>query len=660
MNGDAESQDTQQQVPDWKEFCEVQARAAATEFAQKFRIFVSENPHYECPGIETNFSQHFASHFVEYFAAEVNRPYLSDSSIKYNIVPFSDIQNCQLPYGKEVLQGKEDSDSLESIDNTLNSSRYLRQSQARNMSNFGHSRSTEDVSVSDSARPKFKKGFSLRNMSMCMVDGMKEILQWRSSAEPLLDAGQSRRPEGDDSSGSKPESDVRDKWSHKLERLRLTRSSSAKVELLDIQREGMLRYMVADDTTCVSSTQWQKCRLLLRKAVRLEGERFLLEFYVPPKATKPRVSVPLSAIVAVRTTMPLEMPDKDNTFVLKVENGAEYILETIDSLQKHSWVADIQDCMDPGDSEEDMELNSCAHAVSMPSRELPTLPPCSCDFLSEGATRVPDKMCTNPDPAVTVSHGRQKELQVLEPLAHVPLENFLQTLPSETPSTTSSADEEDQAEAGLQLSNYPWFHGTLSRIKAAQLVLAGGTRSHGLFVIRQSETRPGEYVLTFNFQGKAKHLRLSLNETGQCHVQHLWFQTIFDMLRHFHTHPIPLESGGSADITLHSYVLVTRPPPEMTTSHNATPPAAPSQPSCRSDTHQSQHYFANSVAGSLQSAAQVEGTSPITHPAHHRSEVTIATRNNNSEGPAVPSEDYHESDGSRNRTRAVENQYSFY
>ncbi|XP_062036177.1 SH2B adapter protein 2 isoform X1 [Lepus europaeus] len=626
-------------VPDWREFCELHAQVAAVDFAHKFCRFLQDHPAYDTPDAGASFSRHFAANFLDAFGEEVRRVLVAGPAAARGAAERAAAMEPG-PAGTPAIKAAA----------------------------HGHSRSSEDVSTHAAAKARVRKGFSLRNMSLCVVDGVRDMWHRRASPEP--DAAPRASAE--------PQAEPRDKWTR---RLRLSRTLAAKVELVDIQREGALRFMVADDAAAGpgGAGQWQKCRLLLRRAVA--GERFRLEFFVPPKASRPKVSIPLSAVLEVRTTMPLEMPEKDNTFVLKVENGAEYILETIDSLQKHSWVADIQGCVDPVDSEEDTEL-ACARGGCVASR----VASCSCELLTDADLPRPPE--TAAPAVVTAPHSRARD-GLGESLGHVPLETFLQTLEppgggdgdSGNTAGEEGAEPDPEAEPQLELSDYPWFHGTLSRVKAAQLVLAGGPRSHGLFVIRQSETRPGEYVLTFNFQGKAKHLRLSLNGHGQCHVQHLWFQSVLDMLRHFHTHPIPLESGGSADITLRSYVRAQGPQaPEPGPSPSAAPaptptpapaPApAPAPPSCWAEPG-GPHYFSSLAAcpPTSPSDAPGSGSSPSSAasapaPARPAAEGSLSARSRSNsaerlleaaggaaEEPAEPTP---------GRARAVENQYSFY
>ncbi|XP_015249404.1 PREDICTED: SH2B adapter protein 1 isoform X1 [Cyprinodon variegatus] len=320
--------------------------------------------------------------------------------------------------------------------------------------------------------------------------------------------------------------------------------------------------------------RWHKCRLVLRERDREGGERgeeYYLEFFIPPKSSKPRLTVPCFSIVDVRSTTAVEVPDKENTFLLQLEGSAQYVIETRDAVQMRAWLSDIRNaiCL----SEQDDAEGFCS-----PSLDVSGTP--------ETSERLSQVCYGGIGGSSPLMDPLPPELPPRAPLDETDGRTFggsagMGTPFAETPEATGSflfSDAVTSDAVEHPLSECQWFHGTLSRLKAAQLVLAGGPASHGVFLVRQSETRRGEYVLTFNFQGKAKHLRLSLNEDGQCRVQHLWFQSIFDMLEHFRVHPIPLESGGASDVTLISFVGAAAVRQPDSTSRPRSPPQPPPLP----------------------------------------------------------------------------------
>lgn len=104
------------------------------------------------------------------------------------------------------------------------------------------------------------------------------------------------------------------------------------------------------------------------------------------------------------------------------------------------------------------------------------------------------------------------------------------------------------------LAQFPWFHGMISRINASQIVLVNGEEGLGDYLVRQSESREGDFVLTFNYHNRAKHLRMTVDESG-CNIQHLWFDNVASMLEYFKTNSIPLESFWlNDDVKLTTYI----------------------------------------------------------------------------------------------------------
>ncbi|XP_027750210.1 SH2B adapter protein 3 isoform X2 [Empidonax traillii] len=537
MNGQALPAGTPAHPRGWHEFCELHAISTAKELARHYLRFATEHPHHDLLAAE-NFSVQFTDLFQQYFCHEVKEGIAMN---QLRILPGGPARDYRDTHRRHTDA------SLGTVATKAEAEPGARPEQPVRTPEAAPSGLRKSWSSEELAGPA-RRPFSLSQLRR----------SWRS-----LFRRRSSDALAGDGDGEAAEAALKPGLGKRILPWGLSREQPPEV-----RKEGLLKYGLLDESSLDSGTRWQRCRLALRRAGLPDAEGFVLELFDPPKSSKPKLHVACSTVQEVRRCTRLEMPDNLHTFVLKVTNATDILFEAGDEQQLNSWTAEIRECVCRGSDTGDPELLVCRHPD--PSSANPTT---STDPLGQGEQRghpghPGDRTFLargSPCPAVAgliwfpfgmtgVTEPEGRAMGVVGRGLHFP--GTLIPVPAPAVATPGGPGEAAGPKMEQFLSSCPWFHGPISRVKAAQLVQLGGLEGHGVFLVRQSETRRGEYVLTFNFQGRAKHLRLALTERGQCRVQHLRFSSIVEMLHHFHRYPIPLECGTACDVRLSSYVVV--------------------------------------------------------------------------------------------------------
>uniref|UniRef100_A0ACB8G8E1 Uncharacterized protein n=1 Tax=Sphaerodactylus townsendi TaxID=933632 RepID=A0ACB8G8E1_9SAUR len=134
-------------------------------------------------------------------------------------------------------------------------------------------------------------------------------------------------------------------------------------------------------------------------------------------------------------------------------------------------------------------------------------------------------------------HGRTKQVCVrsfhlkVEILTE-PFEDALRVPPPAPPAQLVASMEE-------QLRREPWYHGRMSRKEAEKLLQANGD-----FLVRESTTTPGQYVLTGLQGGQPKHLLL-VDPEGVVRTKDHRFESVSHLISYHMDNRLPIISAGS-------------------------------------------------------------------------------------------------------------------
>ncbi|KAL5516935.1 hypothetical protein EMCRGX_G002386 [Ephydatia muelleri] len=91
--------------------------------------------------------------------------------------------------------------------------------------------------------------------------------------------------------------------------------------------------------------------------------------------------------------------------------------------------------------------------------------------------------------------------------------------------------ETDEEKHKVLLKSMPWFHGQISRAESNRLLTS---QSNGTFLIRNSQTYPGDYTLSVSFERKVQHYHITRNAAGKITVgKKMYFDTLINLVEHY-------------------------------------------------------------------------------------------------------------------------------
>ncbi|KFM60686.1 SH2B adapter protein 2, partial [Stegodyphus mimosarum] len=222
----------------WPEFCEKNARVAAVDFAQSYRLFINDHPNLGKIVSNQEISKKFIDFFIEYFDLEVKKK-VGENSVSSNGHSAQDVASAgEAPRTRPKTQ-----------ENSQENIRGL----VTNHEDYS------DLSDPEGESPKTHHRAFFRRLSFKGLKRGKGLFHKQHSDEVELSHHHDRRTRCD-----------------KHEKTKLTKI------IVECVREGIVSYLTGDYLD--GRQKWEKCRLVL---VKTTGG-YMLEFYSPPKSVKPR------------------------------------------------------------------------------------------------------------------------------------------------------------------------------------------------------------------------------------------------------------------------------------------------------------------------------------------------------------------------------------